>query len=99
MIDTATSAKLAPVSDAQALTSLDAIFAAQRADFRAAGTPTLEERANLLGALAGMVMAHRRPIQDAMIADFGVHATQLTDLTEVLGVAGQAQYVLENLAE
>jgi len=44
-----------------------------------------------------MVMTQRTQIEEAMSADFGVHPTLATDLIEVLGVAGRAAYVAEQL--
>jgi coniferyl-aldehyde dehydrogenase len=84
--------------DAAAIAELHEIVARQRAAFLADPSPTLEQRLELLGALAGMLIANRTEIQEAMSADFGVHPTLATDLIEVLGVAGRAGYVAENLA-
>jgi coniferyl-aldehyde dehydrogenase len=84
-------------TDAAAIEELHEIVNRQRAAFLADPFPTLEERRALLGALAGMVMSHRTRIEEAMSADFGVHPTLATDLIEVLGVAGRAAYVAENL--
>ena len=79
------------------LTELDEIVERQRAAFLADPFPSLEERAGLLQALAGMMLSHRTEIQEAMSSDFGVHPTLATDLIEVLGVAGRAAYAAENL--
>jgi coniferyl-aldehyde dehydrogenase len=73
------------------------LFEAQHNASRYRPAPTLEERRQHLEALAGMVVGNRHRIQQAMRADFGVHPDALTDLTEVLGVLGQVQYVLEQL--
>jgi coniferyl-aldehyde dehydrogenase len=51
----------------------------------------------LLGALAGMLIAHREQIRDAMTSDFGVHPPLAADLIEVLGPAGRAAYAIEQL--
>src|SRR3954462_1333498 len=83
--------------DAQAIDELEQIVERQRAAFLADPFPSLEERREHLVALAGMVMAHRERIQEAMTADFGVHPTVATDLIEVLGVAGRAGYAAERL--
>ncbi|MEA2440506.1 MAG: aldehyde dehydrogenase [Thermoleophilaceae bacterium] len=83
--------------DAAAIEELHEIVAHQRAAFLADPFPTLDERRALLGALAGMVMSHRTQIEEAMSADFGVHPALATDLIEVLGVAGRAAYVAEQL--
>src|SRR4051795_6308961 len=83
--------------DGHAIAELEQIVERQRAAFLADPYPSLEERLALLQALAGMVMAHRTQIQEAMSADFGVHPTVATDLIEVLGVAGRAAYAAERL--
>jgi coniferyl-aldehyde dehydrogenase len=76
------------------MADLRALFDAQR---RAARTPTLDERREHLGRLAAMVMRARPRIEQAMAEDFAVHPEQLTALTEVFGVAGQAAYAAEQL--
>ena len=83
--------------DAVAIAELDAIIARQRAAFLADPFPSLEERQGLLGALAAMLMSNRAQIQEAMSSDFGVHPPLAADLIEVLGPAGRAGYVAENL--
>lgn len=83
---------------ASAIERLEAAFTCQHSAFRTDPVPTIEQRRDHLGALAAAMFGNRKRIQDALSDDFGVHPTQLTDLTEVLGVAGQAQYVIENLA-
>src|SRR3954452_17163168 len=83
--------------DAAAIEELHEIVARQRAAFLADPFPSLAERQELLAALAGMVMSHRTQMEEAMSADYGVHPTLATDLIEVLGVAGRAAYVAENL--
>jgi len=83
--------------DASVIAELHEIVERQRAAFLTDPYPSLDERRELLGALAGMVMGHRTQIEDAMSADFGVHPTLATDLIEVLGVAGRAAYAAEQL--
>lgn len=83
--------------DTAAVEELHEIVERQRAAFLADPMPSLDERRALLGALAGMVMGHRTQIEEAMSADFGVHPALATDLIEVLGVAGRAGYVAEQL--
>ncbi len=84
-------------TDDAAIEELHEIVARQRAAFLADPFPSLEERQALLVAVAGMLMGHRTQIEEAMSADFGVHPTLATDLIEVLGVAGRAAYVAEQL--
>ncbi len=83
--------------DAQEIAELEQVVERQKAAFLADPYPSLEERRELLQALAGTVIAHRRQIEEAMNADFGVHPTVATDLIEVLGVAGRAAYAAERL--
>ena len=87
----------ATTGDSAAIAELHEIVDRQRAAFLSDPYPSLEERRELLGALAAMVMGHRVQIQVAMSADFGVHPTVATDLIEVLGVAGRAAYAAEHL--
>ncbi len=87
----------ATTGDSAAIAELHEIVDRQRTAFLSDPYPSLDERRELLGALAAMVMGHRVPIQEAMSADFGVHPTVATDLIEVLGVAGRAGYAAEHL--
>jgi coniferyl-aldehyde dehydrogenase len=84
-------------NDGAAIEELHEIVGRQRAAFLADPFPSLDERRELLAALAGMVMSHRTAIEEAMSADFAVHPKLATDLIEVLGVAGRAAYVAEQL--
>jgi coniferyl-aldehyde dehydrogenase len=85
-------------SDEAAIAELEEIVTRQRAAFLADPFPSLEERLGLLGALAGMLLSHRSEIQDALSSDFGVHPPLAADLIEVLGPAGRAGAVAEQLA-
>lgn len=86
-------------SDETAITELQHVFQLQKKAFLANTFPTLNQRLALLEALAGMMLAYRTRIQDAVAADFGSHPTQFSDLVECLGVAGRAGFVAERLAE
>jgi len=83
--------------DAAAIAELQQIVERQRAAFLADPFPSSEERQQLLGALAGMLMSHRAQIQAAMSSDFGVHPSLASDLIEVLGPVGRAVYAAEQL--
>src|SRR5579859_5521086 len=83
--------------DAAAIAELEEAVARQRAAFLADPFPTLEERQQLLGALAGMLMSHRTQIEEALSSDFGVHPALAADLIEVLGPVGRAVYAVEQL--
>jgi coniferyl-aldehyde dehydrogenase len=83
--------------DAAAIAELEEAVARQRAAFLADPFPALEERQQLLGALAGMLMSHRTQIEEALSSDFGVHPALAADLIEVLGPVGRAVYAAEQL--
>lgn len=93
-----TESRPATIDDAAAIAELEETVARQRAAFLADPFPTLEERQQLLGALAGMLMGHRAQIQEALSSDFGVHPPLAADLIEVLGPVGRAVYAAEQLA-
>jgi coniferyl-aldehyde dehydrogenase len=84
-------------NDDAAIAELEEIVERQRAAFLAEPFPSLEERQELLGALAAMLMSHRTEIQEALSSDFGVHPAVAADLIEVLGPAGRAVYAAEQL--
>src|SRR5271155_865546 len=83
--------------DGAAIAELQEIVERQRAAFLADPFPSLEERQQLLGALAAMLMGHRLAIQEALSSDFGVHPPLAADLIEILGPAGRAVYAAEQL--
>jgi coniferyl-aldehyde dehydrogenase len=85
------------IDDGLAIADLHRLHAVQRAAFLADPYPDAATRMGHLGALAGMVMAHRDDIRTAMREDFGAHPDLFTDLVEVLGVAGRAAYAIEQL--
>ena len=88
---------ITPGEDASALVELKEMVARQRQAFQADPSPSLQERKELLGALAGMLIGHRMQIEDALNSDFGVHPRLAADLIEVLGPAGRAGYAIEQL--
>ncbi len=83
--------------DEAAIATLHGAYAAQRRAFLAAPYPSYDERLAHLGALAGMMMGNRARIAKALVADFGAHPAAASDLMEVLGVAGRAQYAMGRL--
>ncbi len=83
--------------DGSAITDLGRAFAVQRAAFAAERVPCLATRRERLEALIGMMLANRERISAAIADDFGAHPVPASDLIEVLGVVGRAQYVLANL--
>ena len=87
----------ATVDDSAAIAELHDMLAAQKAAFRREPYPTLEARRERLQALAGMVVAHREQIREALRSDFGSHPDAFSDIVEMLGIAGRAAYTIEQL--
>lgn len=85
--------------DTDAIADLHRAFAAQRQAFAADRDPALDERRARLGALIHMMLANRERIAAALASDFGAHPVASSDLIEVLGVVGRAQYALSQLEE
>ena len=85
--------------DSAAIADLNDAFAAQRKAFAADRNPDLKVRRDRIGALAGMLVSNRARIGDALSADFGNHPRGASDLIEMLGIVGRAQYVLDHLEE
>jgi coniferyl-aldehyde dehydrogenase len=91
--------RTATAGDQDAIAELQEIVERQRAAFLADPFPSLQQRQELLGALAAMLIGHRAQIQEALSSDFGVHPPLAADLIEVLGPAGRAVYVAEQLGD
>ena len=87
------------VDDNAAIAQLRAAFVAQKRAFTTSAKPTLEERRQHLGALAGVILEYREKIRDALTADFAVHPEGFSDLVEILGVAGRAAFAAEHIEE
>ena len=83
--------------DAGAIAQLRESLALQKAAFRRDPHPTLDERREHLQALAGMLMANRARIHEAVADDFGSHPDAFTNLIEILGPAGRVAHALESL--
>ena len=84
-------------TDDAAIAELQRAFEAQRAAFAGDRCPSLEERRCRIEKLIGMMLANRERISEALAKDFGAHPAPASDLIEVLGVVGRAQYVLTHL--
>jgi coniferyl-aldehyde dehydrogenase len=89
--------RTAGAGEESAIAELNEIVARQRAAFLSDPYPGATERRELLGALAGMLIANRARIEQALSEDFGVHPALAADLIEVLGPAGRAAYAAEQL--
>ena len=85
--------------DSAAIVKLKDAFTAQRKAFAADRSPSLAIRRERIGALAGMLVGNRKRIADALASDFGWHPRGASDLIEMLGVVGRAQYVLDHHEE
>jgi coniferyl-aldehyde dehydrogenase len=85
--------------DVAAIATLHAAFAVQRDAFAKNRLPSITERRERIGALQGMLLTNRKAIGEALASDFGAHPVPASDLIEVLGPLGRAQYVLDNLEE
>ena len=85
--------------DGAAIRDLEGAFDAQRQAFAADRYPTLAERRERIGALVGALVGNRARIGEALSCDFGHHPAGASDLIEMLGIVGRAQYVLEHLEE
>ncbi len=85
------------MSDDEAIQQLEKALALQKKAFLKNQCPSVEERKANVGKVAGMVLANRDAIREAMSKDFGSHPTATTDMVEVLGVAGRAAYVMSQI--
>ena len=85
--------------DAAAIADLRAAFDVQRQAFAADRNPDLAARRGRIEQLVGMMVGNRQRIRAALHADFGQHPAGASDLIEMLGVVGRAQYVLAHLEE
>ena len=85
------------MSDDEAIQQLERALALQKKAFLKNQWPSVEERKANIGKIPGMVLKNRDAIREAMSKDFGSHPTAITDMVEVLGVAGRAAYVMSQL--
>jgi coniferyl-aldehyde dehydrogenase len=86
-------------SDEAAIAELHELFGLQRKAFLADTYPSVAERRARLEALMGMVFGNRDRIHEALREDFAVHPDALSDLAEVLTVAGRAGFTHQHLEE
>ena len=84
-------------ADAAAVADLQRAFDVQKRAFQLDRRPDLATRQARVEQIIVMMLSHRERIADALAADFGAHPRPASDLLEVLGVVGRAQYVLANL--
>lgn len=78
---------------------LDGIFAAQKEAFLKDSMPTLEQRLDRLKRVEAAMLNNRKGFQETLAADFGSHASFVTDLFETGGVIGRNRYIQSQLAD
>lgn len=83
--------------DGPAVAALHRALDTQKAAFLADPYPSRQERQARLEALAGMMMANRQRIREAMSADFAVHPELFSDLIECVGIPSRAMYAISKL--
>jgi coniferyl-aldehyde dehydrogenase len=83
--------------DSVSIAALRQAFERQQRAVRAHPDPSRREREEHLRALGAMMLRNRDRIRKAMSEDFAVHPELFTDLIEVLGVAGRAEYAISQL--
>lgn len=85
-------------NDQQAILHLEETFALQKAAYLKAPYPTLEERADLLQRIPGMLIANAKRIAEAMNSDYGYHPELTTYMFDVVNVVGRAQFAAKSLS-
>lgn len=93
------SSKHSQTNDAERIAALGTAFDTQRKAFAAERYPSLNIRRERIGALIAMMIGNRKRIAEALASDFGCHPAGASDLIEMIGVVGRAQYVLANLEQ
>ena len=86
-------------NDETAIAELRTAFGAQRAAFLTDRQPSIEVRKTRIGKIIEMMLSHRERISSALSEDFGCHPVAASELIEVLGPVGRAQYALDRLEE
>lgn len=79
--------------------ALDALFAKQKAAFKANNNPSYEQRMQWLQSLEKMMVDLRLDIHKALTEDFSVHSPEITDIFETGGVLGRNRYIQAFLQE
>ena len=85
------------MSDDAAIRQLEDALALQKRAFLKNQCPSVEERKANISKIPKMVLLNRGAIQEAMLNDFGHHPKACTDMIEILGVAGRAEFVLSKI--
>lgn len=77
--------------------AMRAVLARQKAAHLADGPWSAEQRIERLERCIGLLVDHRRAIEDALNADFGNRSKEQTALTDVSGSIGALRFAKENL--
>jgi coniferyl-aldehyde dehydrogenase len=93
------SATATTTSDQTAIDELHEVFAAQKQAFLRDTYPSVADRRARLEAITGMIVSNRARIHEALSEDFSVHPSELSDLVEILTVAGRAAFTHMHLEE
>lgn len=97
ILDTGIEASASPSTDTAEIAAMRFAFDRQRKAFAANRYPTFAERKERVGAVISMLAGNRKAIREALASDFGAHPAGASDLIEIMGPIGRAQYVLDNL--
>lgn len=81
----------------EGIATLERAFAAHRQAYLAHPFPELKERRRHLYALAGMLLANREPIREALRSDFAAHHDAAADIVEIAGPLNRALYAAKHL--
>ena len=94
-----TSSASAGSGDAEAISKLQSVFAAQRRAFAADRQPTLAVRRERLETIIAMMEAYKDRVYAALSADFGAHSTAAADAFELEPVIARARFAIAHLEE
>lgn len=84
-------------SDAAEIDRLNNLFQSQQAAFIQNMMPSYQERITRLTQLETLLLSNQGTIADAVAADFGTHAPELTRITEMLGPISRIKFAKQNL--
>ncbi len=78
---------------------LKKIFKLQREAHLKNPNPSIDERKELMNRIPDMVRKYRSKIKEGLVADFGSHSEETTDLFEIVAAFDRAKYYTSNLAK
>lgn len=79
--------------------NLQAVFDEQMAAFRAAPSPSIDQRLAKLKKLEHLLLDNRQAIIDALMADFGHRCEEETRMAEISGSVVHIRYAIKHLAK